>query len=278
MTLSRQTSRRGAAMSEFVLVLPLLVVIFALLLYFGRLMVRVERASQMARYETWRNVQQAPGPYVADPGQGVNDTGSNQPLMNQTFFGGKATWVRRGLNGTGFPNDPYDQMIQAAGKVGPDAQVATQALMYRPDGDLRYSSGRTEGFSVFYQNTLDAWNRINAISRVENPVNPETEDTPLKRRHQRIGTDWSFTNSWKANDPLWPSNLGGGDANHPRGVRDAFFTDFDTQLDALDGPGNPEYGNGGGPEQPTGDTLAGLVRNMYLATPGYRGPTVYVGP
>jgi len=56
-------------------------------------------------------------------------------------------------------------------------------------------------------------------------------------------------------------------------VRDSFFTEFDADLDNRDGAGNDE-GHGSDFENPTGDTLAGQIRELYLAPPGYAGPTV----
>ena len=52
-------------MTETVLVMPFLIVIFALLIYFGRGMVRVQHTQIMDRYEAWRQASaDAPGPHA----------------------------------------------------------------------------------------------------------------------------------------------------------------------------------------------------------------------
>src|SRR5690349_531911 len=47
---------RGSAMPETVLVLPVLFVIFVLVIYMGRGLVRAQRGQVLDRYEAWRAV------------------------------------------------------------------------------------------------------------------------------------------------------------------------------------------------------------------------------
>ncbi len=259
--------RRGAAMSEAVMIIPLVVVILALLMYFGKLMVRAERDSMLARYETWRSAQQAPGP-------GRNEPNGNAHL-NSAYFGGHAQEVAGAWDDDVFAEEPYDKLVEHAGTIGGsgNAKGLTQSLLYRAGNVHRYSNGHSTGFTVYYKNTADAWDRMNAIRPDPgNQVNPET-NKKIARTFLRIGTDWSYTNDWKAAAADWTGG-GGGDWNHPRGVRDTFFADFDSQLDAVDGQASHEYGDSAEPEVPA-NSLAGMVRRMYLAAPGYGGPTVH---
>jgi hypothetical protein len=261
----KQTRHRiGAAMSEFVLILPLLVVIIALLFYFGRLMVRADHATVVARYEAWREAQGAPGPHALDP-----TAIPENPELNGLAFGGKADHFSAG-GGAFFPQEPYDKMVDAATNKSPAAVAATQTLLFRAGNEHRYPRGQSVSVGINYDNTARAWDRINAIDN-RPPVNPERTGA-LSRSHTRIGMDWSYSNDPRSCDPFWTG--GGGDYNHPRGVRDAFFSDFDSQLDAVDGEADHDYNDSAEPESPA-DSLSGLLRRLYLDMPGYVGPVVF---
>ncbi|MBI1367522.1 MAG: hypothetical protein GC162_02595 [Planctomycetes bacterium] len=252
-------------MSEFVLIIPLIVVILALLFYFGHLEVRAMHTSEMARYDVWRSVAGAPGPHQDD------DNGNT--LLNQAFMGNRASTI----NDDGddydnyFPDDPYQEMIADARAVSSGAGDVMDAFLYRPGGNHRNARGRRETFHVLHQDTNDMWKRITSIAHrpIDNP-----EMTPLTRRQTRIGNDWSYTNDWRAAADRWEDTWG-GNPNHLRAVRDVYFADFDAMLDGIDGSHDPEYSDqGGGPEVPAGDRLAGQMRGLYLFRPGYAGPTV----
>ena len=257
----------GAVMSEFVLILPMIIVILALLFYFGHLVIRAEHTITMARYETWRRAAGAPGPYADDA------TGST--LLNQTFLANRATTLDINDPTTDhyFPNDPYELMIDSAQGVSPSAGDIADAFLYWPNGNHRNSRGRRVTLSVTHEDTVEMWNRITSIAR-RDIANPE--QTPLRRRHTRIGTDWSYTNDWRASADRW-ADTSGGNRHHLQAVRDVFFADFDTDLDAIDGDGTDEP-NGSPYEYPNHDALAGQVRELYLANPGYEGPTVPITP
>ena len=246
-------------MTEMVLIIPLLAVIIALLFYFGRLVVRVHHASLTARYETWRQADDAPGPSSND------DTGHLE--LNRAFFNGNASEMHHVVNDNEFPEEPYIDLIGAAGQISPEAQRLADAVVYRQGGDFRNSHGHREGFGVLHDDTLAAWDRLNSVGAdVGNP-----EQTPLSRRFFRIGTDWMYNPEWTASADIWARS---GDVDpHPlRARRDAFFLPFDQGLDNVDGSTSLEYS--GGQAQVPGDSLPGMVRGMYLRPPAYRGPRV----
>jgi len=264
MTLEKLINRRrsrGAAMAEFVLVMPLIVVIIVLLFYMGRLMIEAQKATVMVRYEVWRDVDQAPRP--------GSDEANNHPQLNQVFYDNRAQDITHvGHNGA-FPEDPYDQMQDAGDRISPDAGVLANTWMFTPDQTHRNPRGRREAFGVLGKDRQRArWEGATSIARrdIRNP-----EEAMIRRRHLRIADAWSFTNNWRASDDQW-ENVGGNGRGHLRAVRDAFFMPFDQQLDAIDGTAERECC--GGPEHP-GDSLAGLLRRLYVQSPGYRGPTVH---
>ncbi len=253
-----QARRRGAVMMEFVLIIPLVMIILALLFYMGRLVVRVHHASVMARYETWRQVAQGPGPSSNDP--------LGHPQLNEAFFGGNASTIRHAVDDGAFPEEPYQDLITAASTQSSDARTLADALVYHSGGNMRNSHGHREGFHVMHDNTIDTWDRLIAVtgSDVENP-----ERSPLTRRHVRIGTDWPYTNDWRASDTQWRDTWG-VDPHPLRARRDAFWLPWDLALDGVDGASHLEYYNSR--SEVPGESLAGLVRGLYLYAPEYRGP------
>jgi hypothetical protein len=256
-------ARRGTAMSETVLILPLVVVILAITFYLGKVVVRIEHASVMARYETWRDVGQAPGPGSGDP---------THPELNMAFFGGKADELSQVLGDNYFPEEPYDELRQAVSARSSDAAALTEAYIIRPGGEHRMSRGRREAFTVRHQNTELDWDRITSIANrpVDNP-----EQSPLVRGHTRIGNEWRYTNDWRASADRWADTHGGEPAaHHLRALRDAFLMGFDSNLDSLDGATGPEYSDQPMPQVPNTTQMSGLIRSLYLTAPGYAGPTV----
>ena len=251
-------------MTETLLIVPLIVLILALTMYVGYVVVRKERGSMLARYETWRDVAQAPG-----PGSSV-DTGNLE--LNKAFYNNKADTLTQRTDDDFFPEDPYDQLRQAAATQSGDTVSFTDAYIYRPGGDYRLSRGRRESFGMLWQNTSDMWDRISKIAPTTTG-NPESD--PLIRGFVRIGNEWRYTNDWHASADTWADTAGGAPgAHHLRALRDAFLSSFDSNLDSLDGSSSAEYDDHPMPQNPNTTTLAGTVRSLYLTAPGYRGPTV----
>ena len=249
----------GAVMTEFVLVLPFLVVVLMLVIYFGDLVVKAQRTEVMTRYEAWRHVQNAPGPSSSPP--------HGHTLLNQTFQNEKADEIHNPVSDGFFPEDAYEELISSTAEYDAPAGDYADALIYRPGQNHRFSRGRREVFTTQYNDLVDRWERASKTD-TENP-----SQSPIRRAHVRIGTSWSFSNDWRAGAPDYP-DVGGGDPHHLRALRDVFFTHFDADLDAIDLSEHPEYSDDpGGPDNP-GDSLAGTIRDVYLSRIGYRGPTV----
>jgi len=235
----------GAVMSEMVLVTPLLLVILALTFYFGRLVIRNQHAQVMARYETWRQVTDAPGP-----------TGHGQ--LNSAFFASNAESVGDHINDNQFTEEPYELFVTAARLESAAAGDFASAYVYEPDGDTpRLSHGRREGFTVTY--TTDV------------PLLEDMEG-PIRRHHARIGHEWHYVNDWTAGPNEWRG--GTPTPHHLRALRDVFYQQFDDQLDAIDGDSNPEYSTDA-TQRATDAVLASFIRTLYLSNPPYRGPIVH---
>jgi hypothetical protein len=221
-------------MSEMVLVVPLLVVVLALLTYFGRGMVRVQHASVMDRYELWRQIGGA-----SDGGNpwGPHAANNDYEQLNQTFFGGNASTIAAGDNAPAFPDDAQQEMIERAGAYSPDGQNMLRRLFDNLPG----------GGSISLSTTHD--NRVKLFEPFEGPIN---------HAHTRIGNDWRFVNgqarqtdeSWVPSDPRVTHNLL---------VVSEFFSEFDQQMESMGQAGN---------------RYASMLRGLYRAQPGYAGPDV----
>ena len=72
----------GTAMSEMVLVLPVILIMLALMVFYGRGMIRNQRVKVMDRYEVWRQVHEGSGARV--------DSTVNHATLNQLFFNNHA--------------------------------------------------------------------------------------------------------------------------------------------------------------------------------------------
>jgi len=247
---TRRRAALGAAMSEMVLVTPFLLVILALTFYFGRLVVRNQHAQVMARYETWRQVTDAPGPSSQEPG--------SHSQLNSAFFGSSAASVTHALDDRRFSEEPYELFVEAARLESADAGDFAEAYVYEPDGETpRLSHGHREGFAVTY--TTDV------------PLLRDMEG-PIRRHHARIGHEWHYVNDWTAGPDEWRG--GTPTPHHLRALRDVFYADFDERLDAIDGATDPEYSTDD-TQRATDAVLAGFIRSLYLHDPRYRGPIVH---
>jgi hypothetical protein len=251
MTPFRRRARRGAAMSEMVLVLPFLLIILSLVFFFGRLMVRAQHIQAMSRYETWRDVIEAPGPAPRLPGP-------NYHQLNLTFLNQMAADLDHSQDSDEFPEQMYVDLIDAAAGASDDAGRLAESLLYAPPGSrTRMSHGHREGFRAAYTTDIPFWRHF---------------EGPIRRDHARIGHEWHFSHDWTAGPDRWTGQA--QPPHHLRALRDVFLNDFDEFLDALDGDSEPEY--------PTDDTqrsnteqLASFIRSLYLHEPAYRGPIVF---
>jgi hypothetical protein len=193
--------RLATAMSEMVLVLPLLFVVLSLLIYLGRGVVRVQRALVMDRYETWRLAEHAPGPGI--------DNAVDSPQLNQLFFGEHAENIYGRVRG-GFSDEALEQMIAIA--YGHSTLAGTLAQTHTDQAD----TGLTVRFTINHTTGNRLWQRF---------------DGPIRHDHTRIGHDWAYLNGWRANPWVRIGPYGQGVLGP---VRDIFLQDFDRDLEQID--------------------------------------------
>ena len=197
--------RRGAAMIEMVVSLPLIFVIIALTFFFGTRMWRLQQAEAMARYEAWGMVHAGPSPKTYNY---YNNSELNVAFMNNTAA--SVDTVRHDAD------DPYDAVTDFLDEL------------YSYDTDMGdYTRQMVEQFPatvrVDFQTTHNAENEL--FSRMSGT---------LDRSHRRLAQPW-----WL----YWPGrvmyeNTGetppilDGVANQTL-LRDVFFQDFDDSMTTL---------------------------------------------
>jgi hypothetical protein len=190
---------RGSAMMEMALVLPFIVLIIALLLFFGRGIMRVEHAQVVDRYEAWRIAENAPGAGAYRGGPSYNPVPDpDGQLMNQAFFWKTAQWVRGSVNAT-FPAQAGDDLKQAGDNHSTDAgNLISDALD-------QFSSGVSVQFNTQHPSTLRVYQRF---------------ESPVRHQHTRIGNDWKYVNGW-----MWRLSNQGGEWVQTAGDNDAWMLD-----------------------------------------------------
>lgn len=269
---------RGSAMTETVLVLPLIFFILALLFFFGQAMTRWQRSSVTDRYEAWRQTQYAPGPGAEFAKRGFDFGSADQ--LNQAFFGDNA--------------DRLD-IADRSGRINIDEPIDTVAeevaRTAAPNDVPDYDPASAEQLVRELHRRTPAWWRIDLSTE-------HTSDVPLYERfagpvrHQstRIDGDWSFA-TWLEQEAfadragrsesseryidrvLRDEVLFIGDENDSDSLRDLHemrpqalfgiyhvnYDDADEPLEALADQGNP---------------LAQGIRGIYLSLPTYVGPVI----
>lgn len=262
-TLGTRHSRAGSAMSEMVLVLPVLLLVFAFLLFFGRAMVQAQRARVVDRYAAWQMTHEAPGPAWQ-----LNQSPETLQL-NDAFFTGKAAQMDRFIEDD-LPRDAEQYLTNAAGSLSADGEQLAEEVFGRLPG------GRTVGFETRHETSVPAYQQFNKT---------------ITHRHTRMDNDWKFSNSFRdiegtswrdfPNSPLdkdwppsdtvwgqwqpWPTHgnwwVGGLPVSLMTAVREALYEELDQPLTSL---------------QVGGNVLAGQVRYMLVSQPGYGGPTIHL--
>jgi len=251
-------------MSEMVLVVPLLLLVLVMTVYFGKSLIRIQRSTVMDRYEAWRHVNEAPGPAVID---------GDPDQINQTFHAARARDINY-LSHAGFPTDAGSMWIVETESTSPDGADLLR-LWLNPGTGHRLPTGRRVEFTTEYDS--------------DGPLT-ERYDGPFTREHWRIGNSWKFVNGvrdiegegwadfrWQRTYPWSPDGVTAwidwqpwpGHANFQhdgsrvfiyRSIDTAFFDDsFGDELQRLVDEDN---------------ALARYIQNIYLYHPSYFGPTV----
>ena len=115
-------------MIEALLVLPLILFVLSLVVYFGFAMERMQRGMMIDRYEAWRGSAKAPGPAT-----GINANSSTDELRD-TFFAGDDPTLRFEPSDF-FPSEPSNALQELAAAESVEAgQLSDQYYQQFPRG------------------------------------------------------------------------------------------------------------------------------------------------
>lgn len=127
-TTSRIRGRRGAAMIEFVVVMPFLALILGLTFFFGYAMKNQQRVLTAARYQAWRHVWRWHGcgcewckQYWDRP----------HPTLNEVFFDDVAGSV--GTGGAGGPMESLEELVDSTSEYGATTYELADHLIFGED-------------------------------------------------------------------------------------------------------------------------------------------------
>ena len=248
--------RRGTVMMEMVLVAPFLLLVFVLLIFMGRVSARVQDAQVMARYETWR---------IDVPTDSAEEGFiQSEQTLNELFGNGDDAvgiiQTNEGIETRTFPGEALEDFVDNAMGGSEDVGDLAEALIYPPSGGVfRVPHSRSLAFEVTHDPLVSLSFELSE---------------PITRNRSRIDNAWALTESLTAMADEWEGATYWD--MYPRAVRDVFYEELDTRLDAIDGEGPVEYAEHGGTYQtPNAQVLAGFIRSLYLTRPTYRGPIVF---
>lgn len=231
---------RGAVMVETVLVLPFIMLIISMLVFFGWRMVDVHNTNHASRYVTWRRAASAPGPRLTrvivldqdDEDQWIWDG----PEINTMQFADNAENIRGTTSGY-FPAESRQLLIDTAGGRSADAGDYAQTMV------ARLPRGQTVELQTTLASDIPLWRRL---------------ERPIRHRSTKLNGQWRYANGiTQRRDGQW---IAAGPRVTPgQTVRDVFLIDLD---EALQEAGNQASG------------LTQAIRRAYLRYPGYVGPDV----
>ncbi len=235
-------------MIEALLVLPLIMFVLSLVVYFGFAMERMQRGMMVDRYESWRGAAKAPGPST-----GVTASASTRPLRELFFAGDDPTLSFEPSDF--FPIEASDALERAASNESTGAGALSNQYFQE------FPRGRSMRFFVSSPTGSELWDRLLPGS--------------IPHRHTVMDTDWRFMNYVIEADQWYDDRSGvtqpiRASPRSTRGtvtipsqtpssaVRETFYADYDRRLDPLRG-GNP---------------LAERLQDFYLVYPQYWGPLI----
>lgn len=234
---ARRTIRRsrvGAVMAETCLIIPFILVVIVLMIYLGYNFRRLERVTNIDRYEAWR--QTTPG----SRGPGQAEPLGHAPL-NNAFYG---------------DNSDQARLLTEANNRGRTAIPEAHRTLQQQTTDETFS----------YLDNFFAASPTGLYERFEarhDQVSPYMESflsdmSRTRTGHRRLNGDWRYANgvTYNAEKQKWePSSYR---VTPGSSLREVFFVDLDDGL-APYARTNP---------------LAEAIRDFYTAYPGYRGPDI----
>lgn len=152
--------RRGAALIEFVLIVPLIATILGLTFFFGWSMKNQQKVKVSSRYHTWRRLHC--GSYPKHPTQGRHLT------LNEMHFANEGSGV--GTSGGHGPIQSLEELVAATSTYGKQAQDLAGTLVME-----HCPRGRSGNVSAGFPTDVGIWERFRG---------------PIRHGHTRDGKEW----------------------------------------------------------------------------------------
>ena len=134
--------RRGTALLEFVMSVPLFALIIMLIFFFGWSMTNQQHVKASSRYVTWRSV--------------LTGSGTSNEELNRLFFQQQAPEDENyRTGGGGGPTDALEGLVAASASRGAAVgELADQLVMQR------FPHGRSTRMAVRFETSIDAWRQF----------------------------------------------------------------------------------------------------------------------
>lgn len=145
--------RRGSALIEMVMVVPLLATIIGLTFFFGWAMANQQHVRVSSRYAAWRQVR-----------AGESVSGDE---LNEIFFGDRADGVD--ISAGDGPDDTLKKLADAAGKYELGYPLVEDAVLNR------WPKGRSDLVKADFPSDVALWQRFRG---------------PIEGSHAREGVEW----------------------------------------------------------------------------------------
>lgn len=230
----RNRSQLGAVMAETVMITPILMIVIVLIMYLGWNFRRLERVTNMDRYEAWRQVTPgARGPQQAE-------VLAHQPL-NDAFYGDTSDQAR---------------ILSAAGNRGRTQIPEAHRILQQQTADETFAYLE----SMLNSSPTNLYERFEARHDQVSPYLAAlmSDLTRTRTGHRRLNGDWRYSNGITYNGEKQKWEPDGYRVTPGSALREVFFVELDEGLE-------PYTGN---------NDLATAIRDFYTAYPGYRGPEI----
>ncbi|MEM1212087.1 MAG: TadE family protein [Planctomycetota bacterium] len=194
--------RRGVAMTETILALPLLMVILALIALFGFAFERYQRTAMATRHAAWTQV------LANHPLGDAQSAGSLDPDLDDAFF----------------ETDPAESLEWSRRAVVTEANAPLREWAEDLDDDARdyvnrFLDGQPEGVrvgvAVEHASTVPLWDDFMG---------------PLRQTHRLLNGNWRFADGVHDTSDPWDSYYTGPFRRPGEPLAEAFFRDFDDTL------------------------------------------------
>ena len=169
---AKRRRRRGTALVELALCIPILASVIVLSAFFGWAMTNQQHVKAASRYAAWRRVKG--GWHHWNWGDPHDADDPCHPGLNEKFFRDEASSVH--VDGWSGPVEEFEDFISSAGEYSDDAAVFADQLMMNPPPDYgTFQHARQAKISAKFHSDLAAFEKYHGA---------------IRSHHIRDGVEW----------------------------------------------------------------------------------------